>query len=453
MATPNYLFPEIAEGQASKHLTHNEALRMVEVALGTKAQSAPINTPPTSPVEGTLYIVGTAPTGAWAGKANNLALRINGFWLFVPPTVELAPIYSKLENNFYHYNGSAWVALVLSAAGSNTTASNVGVGGLGLFKQKTGETLEFKTINAASTKIIVSNDAANSEVDIDVDESKLSLNNIGGAIDDAKHGARGGGNLHAIATTSTNGFMSSADKNKLDGISGTGAASPIASSATSGTVKIDVTQPDPVVYTKTTSDSLLDAKEPKFNILPTSKGGTGLDATPAANKLLLGTGSGYELVTLTQGSNITITNSNGVLTISSNATSGTALARNTVTVTTGVLISGQIENLNPNLGKSFDLYQITTDNPAWVRVYYTSADRSLDSGRADTTEVEDFNPNVKIIHEVFTTLGKLSVSLDPIRRGASYESIPSPNIAVAIKNMSGITTPITVSFTKLTLEN
>lgn len=41
--------------------------------------------------------------------------------------------------------------------------------------------------------------------------------NIGG-FNDSEHGNRGGGSLHALATTTTHGFMSSTDKSKLNGI-------------------------------------------------------------------------------------------------------------------------------------------------------------------------------------------------------------------------------------------
>jgi len=41
---------------------------------------------------------------------------------------------------------------------------------------------------------------------------------VGVLATDAQHGARGGGGLHAIATTSVAGFMSAADKLKLDGL-------------------------------------------------------------------------------------------------------------------------------------------------------------------------------------------------------------------------------------------
>jgi Phage Tail Collar Domain len=59
--------------------------------------------------------------------------------------------------------------------GETNTASNVGTGGIGTFKQKTGVNLEFKNINAASNRIAVTNDVANNEVDIDVNPSNLTL--------------------------------------------------------------------------------------------------------------------------------------------------------------------------------------------------------------------------------------------------------------------------------------
>jgi hypothetical protein len=40
-----------------------------------------------------------------------------------------------------------------------------------------------------------------------------------GRVDDTAHGNRGGGSLHALATTAVAGFLSAADKTKLDGVS------------------------------------------------------------------------------------------------------------------------------------------------------------------------------------------------------------------------------------------
>lgn len=52
--------------------------------------------------------------------------------------------------------------------GEVNTASNVGTGGVGVFKQKTGVDFEFKKINAGSSKVTITDDTGNNEVDIDV---------------------------------------------------------------------------------------------------------------------------------------------------------------------------------------------------------------------------------------------------------------------------------------------
>jgi hypothetical protein len=62
----------------------------------------------------------------------------------------------------------------LPGGGESNTASNVNVGGIGVFKQKTGVDLEFRGINAASTKATVVLDAGNNEIDIDVADASLT---------------------------------------------------------------------------------------------------------------------------------------------------------------------------------------------------------------------------------------------------------------------------------------
>ena len=70
--------------------------------------------------------------------------------------------------------GSA-VDLTASGGGGSTTASNVGTAGVGVFKQKSANDLEFKKINAGSSKITITDDTGNDEVDIDVAEANLSI--------------------------------------------------------------------------------------------------------------------------------------------------------------------------------------------------------------------------------------------------------------------------------------
>jgi hypothetical protein len=77
--------------------------------------------------------------------------------------------------------------------------------------------------------------------------------------------------------------------------------------------------------------------------LPFTRGGTGVTGTPAAGQLLIGTGSGFSLGTLTAGSNITISNSAGGISISSTASGGgggTVTLVQLSTGTTGLTTSG-----------------------------------------------------------------------------------------------------------------
>jgi hypothetical protein len=72
--------------------------------------------------------------------------------------------------------------------GETNTASNYGVGGVGIFDSKNGVDLRLKNINVSSSKLSVTNDPINHEVVLDVNEANLTLGNLGGTLSVAKGG-------------------------------------------------------------------------------------------------------------------------------------------------------------------------------------------------------------------------------------------------------------------------
>ncbi len=95
-----------------------------------------------------------------------------------------------------------------AGGGETNTASNIGVAGVGVFKQKTGANLEFKKLNAGSAKVTVTDDAGNSEVDIDIVEANLTHDSIGGTLSVSKGGTgqtAQASSMNALAPTTAKG--------------------------------------------------------------------------------------------------------------------------------------------------------------------------------------------------------------------------------------------------------
>lgn len=88
------------------------------------------NAPPGTPTIGDAYIIGSSPTGSWAGHATKIAICEDGstFTIYTPTNGWSA--YDKTRNNNFTFNGSAWI----SAAGifaDTKTATVVTTSGTG----------------------------------------------------------------------------------------------------------------------------------------------------------------------------------------------------------------------------------------------------------------------------------------------------------------------------------
>ena len=82
--TINLALPYILPSQAQKHVTHNEALQLID-AVTQLTVSAEASAAPEDPAEGACYIVSAGATGIWSGKDGRLAFRQDGAWIYILP--------------------------------------------------------------------------------------------------------------------------------------------------------------------------------------------------------------------------------------------------------------------------------------------------------------------------------------------------------------------------------
>jgi hypothetical protein len=105
--TSNLGLPCIEGNQAQKHVTHNDALRILDTLVQLAVLDRDLTTPPGSPTEGQCWIVKTGATGAWAGHANAIAAWQDGAWQFSAPRLGWVAFVVD-EATLAVWNGSAW---------------------------------------------------------------------------------------------------------------------------------------------------------------------------------------------------------------------------------------------------------------------------------------------------------------------------------------------------------
>lgn len=122
------LITELASTQSNRSVTVNEAIAKLEPGSSLfTAVSLGDNTPPVSPTarDGDVYVLGTAPTGAWAGQGRNIAIFHNDAWFFLPAHYGMMA-YAQDEEVYYYFDGTSspgtWTAMSLT--GSSFTAAS-----------------------------------------------------------------------------------------------------------------------------------------------------------------------------------------------------------------------------------------------------------------------------------------------------------------------------------------
>ncbi|MEP0943311.1 MAG: DUF2793 domain-containing protein [Rhizobiaceae bacterium] len=105
--TLNLALPYILSSQAQKHVTHNEALRMLDTFIQLSVISKGLSAPPPEPGDGDRYIVADPATGDWSGQDGSVAAFQDGTWAFYTPKPGWRA-WLQDKTRLEIFNGSNW---------------------------------------------------------------------------------------------------------------------------------------------------------------------------------------------------------------------------------------------------------------------------------------------------------------------------------------------------------
>lgn len=125
---PNLSLPLMQASQAQKHVTHNEALNILDTVAQLSVLSAVEVTPPLTAEIGDRYLVPAGSTGVWVDHEGAIAVYEGNAWQFISPKAGWLA-YDQASAAYLHYNGTGWLAVPqnpelgnLSFVGINATA-------------------------------------------------------------------------------------------------------------------------------------------------------------------------------------------------------------------------------------------------------------------------------------------------------------------------------------------
>lgn len=100
--------PLIDGAEAQKHVTHNEALAVLDIVVQARVLDRVRTSPPPSPAEGDAYLVATGATDAWAGGDGRIAAFANGAWRLLSPATGWL-VFVAAENRLIVKTDAGWL--------------------------------------------------------------------------------------------------------------------------------------------------------------------------------------------------------------------------------------------------------------------------------------------------------------------------------------------------------
>ena len=111
--TTHLALPFIEAAQAQKHVTHNEALALIDALTQLSVSARNVTSPPATPAEGDRVLIGAGATGDFAGKSDQIATFLAGGWTFLSPQAGWRA-YVEAESLLLLYDGAGWIDCGLS---------------------------------------------------------------------------------------------------------------------------------------------------------------------------------------------------------------------------------------------------------------------------------------------------------------------------------------------------
>ncbi|HEY0265713.1 MAG TPA: DUF2793 domain-containing protein [Rhizomicrobium sp.] len=131
--TPRLALGEMIDGAEMDPMAVNAALEQIDAFTDICLLGQFVNTPPASPVDGDMYLVGGAPTGDWTGKAYKIVYRIAGAWRAYVPFNGLRAFVATTKAYLVYLNGQ-WIdanALISASEVSIASAATCDLGAAG----------------------------------------------------------------------------------------------------------------------------------------------------------------------------------------------------------------------------------------------------------------------------------------------------------------------------------
>ena len=120
---PNLGLPVMQPSQAQKHVTHNEALNVLDAVTQLCVLDSTLTTPPLAQ-RGDRYLVPNGGVDAWENHEGALALFDGNVWLFVTAQVGWLA-FDQSRGRYLHFDGGGWVELPQQTELANL--QNVGI--------------------------------------------------------------------------------------------------------------------------------------------------------------------------------------------------------------------------------------------------------------------------------------------------------------------------------------